>query len=396
LQAIRIIHLKIRKVLLILCCWLPIVAWVNPNQTIITGAQQLDIYLPILQGRSVALVVNQTSQVGGEHIVDLLLRQGIHIKRIFAPEHGFRGQAGAGELFNDETNEKNKIEIISLYKVSKRIPPEMLVGADFVVFDLQDVGVRCYTYISTLHEIMEACAANGKPLLLLDRPNPNGHYVDGPVLEKELQSFVGKHPIPVVYGLTMGELAGMINGEGWLEGGKTCDLTVIRLKNYTHHTPYRLPIQPSPNLNTQQAISLYPSLVLFEGTTISVGRGTLSPFQVLGYPDPRWGTFSFVPHAIPDMDKSPKYEGKTCYGLDLSKVEPPSRIDLGYLLHFYKLAKEQGVSFFEKGFDIHAGTKLLRQQIEEGLTENDIRASWQPALAAYKAMRKKYLLYPDK
>lgn len=384
-----------RKVLLILCSWIPIITW-GTHVQVVTGAEQLDTYLPMLQGKNVAVVVNQTSQVDQVHLVDLLLARGVVIKRIFAPEHGFRGQEAANELVKDEINAENEIEIVSLYKASRKMTPDMLEGIDIVVFDLQDVGIRCYTYISTLHYVMEACAANSKQLLLLDRPNPNAHYVDGPVLEKELQSFVGKHPIPVVYGLTIGELAGMINGEGWLEGGIHCDLAVIRLKNYTHRTPYILPIKPSPNLNTQQAILLYPSLVLFEGTIMSVGRGTLFPFQVLGYTDQRWGTFSFVPIPTSGMDPSPKYKDQTCYGLDLRKVVPSYRIDLSYLLHFYKLAKEQGIPFFGNTFDIHAGNKLLRQQIEAGLTEDAIRASWQPALKKYKTIRKKYLLYPDK
>jgi len=384
-----------RKVLLILCSWMPIITWATHGQ-VTTGAEQLDAYLPMLQGKNVALVVNQTSQVDQVHLVDLLLARDVVIKRIFAPEHGFRGQVEAGELITDETHIEHNIEVVSLYKVSKKMTPGMLEGIDIVVFDLQDVGVRCYTYVSSLHYVMEACAANSKPLLLLDRPNPNAHYIDGPVLEKECQSFIGIHPIPVVYGLTIGELAGMINGEGWLERGIRCHLTVIRLKDYTHRTPYILPIKPSPNLNTEQAILLYPSLELFEGTMMSVGRGTLFPFQVLGYPNQRWGAFSFIPTSLPGMDPSPKYKDQTCYGLDLRKVVPASRIDLSYLLHFYKLAKEQGISFFEKGFDIHAGNKLLRQQIQAGLTEDAIRASWQPALKKYKTIRKKYLLYPDK
>lgn len=390
------IHLSMRKILFVLCSWIPIVACSKHGQ-VITGAQQLDAYLPILQGKNVVLVVNQTSQVDQMHLVELLLARGVTVAKVFTPEHGFKGQLGAGELVNDTINQE-QVEIVSLYNVlrlHKKLLPVMLEGVDIVVFDLQDVGVRFYTHLTVLHYVMEACAACAKPLLVLDRPNPNGHYVDGPVLEKELRSFVGIHPIPLVYGLTIGELAGMINGEGWLEGGLSCKLQVIPLKNYTHLTPYVLPIKPSPNLNTQQAILLYPSLGLFEGTTVSVGRGTLFPFQVLGYPDARWGAFSFVPISIPEMDKAPKYKGQTCYGLDLRDILPGCQIDLSYLLHFYKKAKEQKIPLLDKTFDTHAGNKLLRQQLEAGLTEASIRTSWQPELERYKTIRKKYLLYPD-
>lgn len=386
-----------RKILFILCSWIPLVTWAT-HGPVVTGAERLDAYLPILQGKKIALVVNQASQADQVHLVDLLLAHGIFIKRIFAPEHGFRGEEAAGVLLDDAVY-KDGTEIVALYnvlKLYKKVTPAMLEGIDVVVFDLQDVGVRFYTHISTLHYMMEACAAYGKPLLVLDRPNPNAHYVDGPVLEEEFQSFVGKHSIPVVYGLTIGELAGMINGEGWLKGGARCHLTVVQLKNYTHCTPYVLPIKPSPNLNTQQAILLYPSLGLFEGTIMSVGRGTSFPFQVLGYPDQHWGNFSFVPTPMPGMDPSPKYKNQPCYGLDLRNVVPSSQIDLSYLLHFFKLAKEKVIPFLEKSFDIHAGNMLLRQQLEAGLTEDAIRASWQPALKKYNRIREKYLLYPDK
>lgn len=395
--------ISIRKGLFILCSWAFIVTRAASAQ-VITGAEQIDTYLPILQGKNVGLVVNQTSQVGQVHLVDLLLARGVVIKKIFAPEHGFLGQAGAGELVKDEIN-SNKIEVVSLYnalRLYKKIAPAMLAGIDIIVFDLQDVGVRFYTYISTLHYVMEACAACSKPLLIFDRPNPHAHYIDGPVLEKELQSFVGLHPIPLVYGLTIGELAAMINGEGWLAGGMKCKLQVISLKNYTHQTPYELSIKPSPNLPNKQAIVLYPSLGLFEGTTISVGRGTSFPFQVLGHPDEdnnqdkEWGNFSFTP--VPtDACSKPIYEGEICYGIDLREALPTAYIKLTYLLEFYKIAKKKKIPFFNlRSFDIHAGTKLLRQQIEEGLSEKEIRASWQPALEAYQSIRGKYLLYVDK
>jgi len=361
---------------------------------VITGAEQLEVYLPKLRNKNIAVVANSASQVNGIHLVDILLSHGINIKKIFAPEHGFRGQKDAGEFDQDTIDTHTDIEIVSLYKQqSKRLTPSMLEGIDLVVFDIQDVGIRFFTYISTLHYVMEACASCSKPLLLLDRPNPNVHYIDGPVLEKHVQSFIGMHPIPIVYGLTIGELACMINGEGWLADGLKCDLEIVGLKNYTHQTTYKLPHKPSPNLQNMHAIALYPSLGLFEGTIISVGRGTTFSFQVIGYPDKKWGKFCFTPVSMPGMATSPKYQDKECYGLDLREVIPSSFINLSYLLHFYKLAKEQNIPFFEKSFDLHAGNTGLRQQIEAGFSEEAIRASWQADLKKYKALRKKYLLY---
>jgi uncharacterized protein YbbC (DUF1343 family) len=365
----------------------------SANKKVITGAERIEAYMPKLVNKNIAVVANASSQVNGTHLIDILLKHGIAIKKVFAPEHGFRGQKDAGQLDEDMIDPHTGIEIISLYKQSKELTPAMLEGIDCVVFDIQDVGVRFFTYITTLHYVMEACAACVKPLLLLDRPNPNAHYVDGPVLENHVQSFIGKHPIPIVYGLTIGELAGMINGEGWLAGGLKCDLEIVSLKNYTHQTPYELPHKPSPNLTNMQSILLYPSLGLFEGTIMSVGRGTDYPFQVMGYPDEKWGEFSFIPVSMPDMASSPKYQNKKCYGLDLRNEVPSSFIDLTYLLHFYKLSKKQNVAFFGKSFDLHAGNTTLRQQIEAGASEKEIRDSWQVKLKKYKALRKKYLLY---
>jgi uncharacterized protein YbbC (DUF1343 family) len=360
---------------------------------VVTGAEQLELYLPKLKNKNIALVANQTSQVHHIHLVDVLLAHGINIKRVLAPEHGFIGQKDAGELDVDTIDARNGLEIVSLYKQSKKLTSSMLEGVDIVVFDIQDVGVRFFTYISTLHYVMEGCAMYGKPLLLLDRPNPNAHYVDGPILEKEVQSFVGMHPIPIVYGLTIGELATMINEERWLANGIKCELEIIPLRNYTHNTTYILPIKPSPNLTNTQAVALYPSLGLFEGTIMSIGRGTHFPFQVIGYPNPQWGNFRFTPTSMPDMSTIPKYQDKICYGLDLRDVAPSSYINLSYLLHFYKVAKEKGISFFEKSFDQHIGNSTLRQQMEAGLSEEAIRASWEPGLKEYKALRKKYLRY---
>eukprot|EP01132_Coremiostelium_polycephalum_P000261 gene261-344_t len=365
---------------------------------ILTGAEQLEAYLPLLKNQSVALVANASSQIHGTHLLDILLAQGVNVKVVLAPEHGFRGQQDAGVFVEEDTlDEKSGIPIISLYKEkTRKVTPSMLEGIDAVIFDIQDVGVRFFTYISTLHYVMEGCAANEKPLILLDRPNPNAHYIDGPVLEKKFQSFLGKHPIPLVYGLTIGELARMINGEGWLVGGIRCDLTIIKLKNYTHQTSYQLPVPPSPNLTNKQAILLYPSLGIFEGTFMSVGRGTNFPFQVVGYPDKRWGSFGFIP------GPKAKYADQFCYGLDLRKKIPPrDRLDLSYLLNFYSIAKKQKreKDFFivygdRNSFDYHMGTSMLRKQIQQGVSEKEIRASWQADLEKYKSLRAKYLLYP--
>ena len=374
------------------------------------AAWQTEAYLPLLEGKRVAAVVNHTSHIGETHLVDSLLAMGVNLKTIFAPEHGFRGEAAAGEVIQNSTDTKTGLPIISLYGKNKKPLPGQLKDIDLVIFDIQDVGARFYTYISTMHYVMEACAEQGKQMLVLDRPNPNGYYVDGPVLNMEQQSFVGMHPIPVVHGLTVGELAQMINGEGWLEGGKQCDLQVIRALNYDHSDFYSLPIHPSPNLPNDQAINLYPSLCFFEGTVISLGRGTPFPFQVIGYPDAAFtepvgvevqvvDTFSFVPQEIPGVAMNPKHEGKTCYGLDLRDEERLSRFSLKYLMSFHKKAIDLGISneefFREDFFDLLAGTSQLREQLISGIDETVIRRSWTDDLNAYKSMRKKYLLYED-
>lgn len=360
---------------------------------VISGAEQLGAYLPILQGKKVALVVNQTSYAGERHLVDVLLAKDIRIQKVFAPEHGFRGDKGAWEPFSDTMDPTTGLTVVSLFGKVRKPTQAMLADVDLVIFDIQDVGVRFYTYLSTLHYVMEACVAYQIPLIVLDRPNPNGHYIDGPVLDLRFQSFVGKHPIPVVYGLTIGELALMINGEGWLQDQLQCDLRVIPLQNYTHQMPYSLPINPSPNLPNDQAVALYPLLGFFEGTIISTGRGTSLPFQVIGYPETSFGKFQFMPVSIPRKAEQPKHQDQLCYGIALNNLVPPHCIDLQYLLCFYKLATAQGLPFFGKTFDLHAGSNLLRQQIQEGLTEPAIRASWQKDLEQYKAKRKKYLLY---
>lgn len=360
-----------------------------------TGSERLEILLPMIQGKKVALVVNQTSVVGSKqkHLVDTLQTLGIAIKVIFAPEHGFRGDADAGELISDSKDPKTGLAIISLYGANKKPTYEQLKGVDVVLFDIQDVGARFYTYISTLHYVMEACAEQLVPLIVLDRPNPND-FVDGPVLVQSVRSFVGMHEIPLLYGLTVGELACMINEEGWLQK-RRCPLTVIPVSGWKHGDPYPLPIKPSPNLPNQTAIRLYPSLCLFEATQVSVGRGTPFPFQVIGYPDKQYGSFKFKPKPTKGGDMHPLQKGKTCYGLDLREEKSAGGFDLSYFLRFYTLSNK-GADFFSSPefFDKLAGTPDLRLQIMEGKSEEEIRASWQPALSRYKEMRKKYLLYP--
>jgi uncharacterized protein YbbC (DUF1343 family) len=362
---------------------------------LLTGADQTTRYLPTLRGKRVGMVVNQTSIIRQTHLVDSLNTLGIRIKTIFAPEHGFRGQASAGEKISNSRDPKTGIGIVSLYGSNRKPTPAQLDSLDVVVFDIQDVGVRFYTYISTLHYVMEACAEANKPLVLLDRPNPNGHYVDGPVLNLAFKSFVGMHPIPVVHGLTVAELARMINGEGWLTGKKICPLTVIPCKNYTHQMPYTLPIAPSPNLPNRQAVLLYPSLCLFEGTVVSVGRGTDTQFQVIGSPNPANGPYQFTPEDKPGAANPPN-KGKLCYGLDLTKTDAQKLgFSLGYLLDFYRKSPEKD-SFFLKGnfIDKLYGSDSLRAQVRAGLSEKAIRQSWEPALGQYKTMQKRYLLYP--
>ncbi len=358
-----------------------------------TGAEQTELYLKHLQGKRVGMVVNQTSIVGNTHLVDTLLSSGVKITTIFAPEHGFRGEADAGAYVKDARDTKTGLPIISLYGKNKKPLPEQLTNVDVLVFDIQDVGTRFYTYISTMHYIMEAAAEQNKEVLILDRPNPNGHYVDGPVMEPAHTSFVGLHPIPIVHGLTVGELANMINGEKWLEGKREAKTIVIPVANYTHQTAYTLPVKPSPNLPNQQAIILYPSLCLFEGTNVSVGRGTPAPFQVIGSPNYKLKDFSFTPVSTPGAT-DPPHKGVVCYGKDLTGPSTAQPFTLAYLIDFYKNSTQQD-KFFNNFFEKLAGTSELRKQIITGKSEAEIRASWEPALSNYKTIRKKYLLYPD-
>ncbi len=360
------------------------------------GAEQIDVYLPRIEGKKIGLVVNQTSQVGNTHLVDTLLRRGVEVVRVFAPEHGFRGQADAGEYVKDAVDIQTGIPIISLYGANKKPQAQDLADLDYVMFDIQDVGTRFYTYISTMHYMMEACQTQGVPMMVLDRPNPNGSYVDGPVLDLRFQSFVGLHPIPIVHGCTVGELAQMILGENWIKASENWEIEVIPMRNYSHAMPYSLPIKPSPNLPNDLSISLYPSLCLFEGTAISVGRGTEFPFQVLGAPFPPLGKFQFTPRSIPGMAKNPKYLGKLCYGEDFREEKPTYQFRLDYLLKYYQ-AYPQKSQFFSANQYIRllAGTDQLQTQVEAGWTEAQIRATWEDGLSKYRKIREKYRLYPD-
>lgn len=365
----------------------------SPGQSALrTGAEQSAHYLPLLKGKKVGLVANPSSRVGKLHLLDFLLQKKVSVKTVFAPEHGFRGEAEAGAQIVDGKDPITHLPVVSLYGEQKQPSPEALKAVDLLVFDLQDVGVRYYTYISTLHYVMEACAQSGKTLVVFDRPNPNGAFVDGPILEPALKSFVGLHPIPLLHGLTVGELAQMINGEKWLKNG-VCALKIVPMAGYNHSLPYTLPVPPSPNLPNAQAIRLYPSLGLFEGTHISVGRGTPFPFQVIGQPDSAAGPFQFTPVSLPGKAQHPMHENQLCYGWDLRTV-PAGGLNLDYLIGAYYQSDQQE-AFFNPFFDKLAGTAHLRQAIQTGQSEAEIRESWAAGLSAYKNLRKKYLLYPD-
>lgn len=368
-------------------------------QEILPGARLMSNYLPIIQNKRVAVVANHTTLVGKKHLVDTLLTVGVSIKKIFCPEHGFRGDFEAGEQIGNYTDKTTGLPVISLYGGSKKPKPTDLSDIDVVIFDLQDVGVRFYTYVSTMHYVMEACAENGKPLIILDRPNPNGFYVDGPLLDTAYRSFVGMHPVPLVHGMTIGEFARMINGEGWLKGRIKCELAVIPCKGYTHSMTTALPVRPSPNLPNHLSVLLYPSLGLFEGTVVSVGRGTDYPFQVFGYPNFPDKAFRYIPVEKRGASINPPYKGKSVYGIDLRDYSVNYFLDrreiiLDWLIYSYSNYPEKE-KFFNNFFNLLAGTNELRLQIESGLSPLEIRTSWQPALVQYKQIRKKYLLYPD-
>ena len=365
---------------------------------ITVGADRTTVYLPLLKGKSVAVVANQSSTIKNTHLVDSLLKLGVTIKKVFCPEHGFRGLIDAGEKVSSETDPRTGLNIITLYGKNKKPLPADLKDVDVLIFDIQDVGVRFYTYLSTLHYVMEACAENAKQLIVMDRPNPHGYYIDGPVLEPEYKSFLGLHPVPLVYGMTIGEYAMMINGEGWLNGNVKCDLKVITLLNYNHIDLYELPVRPSPNLPNMASVYLYPSLGLFEGTVVSVGRGTDFPFQVIGHPALMNTNYDFTPVPKPGA-MQPKYNGELCHGYNLvdfgaQYLKNSKQLYLFWLMGTYKDTPDK-TTFFDKNFNPHAGNSSLQQQIKDGKTEEAIRQSWQKDIKAFKIIRKKYLLYTD-
>lgn len=370
----------------------------DPQKPVVTGADRVDLYRSTFKNQALAIVANQTSMVGNRHLVDTLLSRGANIKKIFCPEHGFRGNEDAGETVKNVKDPKTGLPIVSLYGKKLKPSAEDLKGIDFVIYDIQDVGVRHYTYISTLTYVMEACAENFVTLFILDRPNPNGFYIDGPVLDPKYKSFVGMHPIPLVYGMTVGELATMINDEGWLPRKLKCSIGLIPCHNYSHKTRYKLPVNPSPNLQTMSAVYLYPSLGLFEGTEINVGRGTDFPFQVFGSPKFTDTTFSYMPRCKGKSGNPPNCN-KICYGVDLRNISEDelmqgSQLNINYLKYAYDHFRGKD-KFFNSFFENLCGSSLLRQQIISGTSADSIRASWQPALTKFKEIRKKYLIYED-
>ena len=363
------------------------------------GAEQMEKLLPLLEGKRIALVVNHTSVVGRSHthLLDTLLSLKVDVRKVFAPEHGFRGNADAGETVKNGRDTKSGKPILSLYGKNKKPPPAQLEDIDLVLFDIQDVGARFYTYISTMHYVMEACAENKKSFIVTDRPNPCD-YIDGPVREASKKSFVGMHPIPVLHGCTVGELAQMINGEGWLKDGLRCELAVIPVEGWKHGQPYSLPIKPSPNLPNDQSIALYASLCPFEGTSVSVGRGTHTPFQIIGSPDIQTYPYTFTPQALEGFDKNPLHKGKACSGLDLRYIQTPKGFSLKYVIEFYQAYRKAGKAdrFFTRAswFDLLLGTSSVREAIIAGKDETSIRSIWQSSLDNYKIIRQRYLLYP--
>jgi uncharacterized protein YbbC (DUF1343 family) len=377
---------------------IPIDNVVKTSKDLKVGADLTSKYLPLIKGKSVAVIANQSSTIQKTHLVDSLLSLGIKIKKVFCPEHGFRGLVDAGKSVNTEKDSSTGLTIITLYGKNKKPLPQDLANVDVVIFDIQDVGVRFYTYLSTLHYVMEACAENKKTLIVLDRPNPNGYFIDGPVLEPEFKSFLGLHPVPIVYGMTIGEYAKMINEEGWLANKVKCNLQIIPISGYSHKDLYELPIRLSPNLPNMTSVYLYPSLGLFEGTVVSVGRGTDLPFQVIGHPALQNGNYTFTPESTA-VSKDPKYKGQLCHGYNLvdfgtQYMKNLQKIYLFWLMGMYRSTPDKE-HFFDANFNFHAGNATLQQQIKEGKTEEEIRQTWQAGIDAFKIIRKKYLLYPD-
>ena len=377
------------KIKQIICISLVLFTFSAQAQKLVLASERTDVYLHHLQNKKVGVVGNQTSMIANTHLVDSLLSLGIDVVKVFSPEHGFRGKEDAGAIIEDGIDVKTGIPIISLHGKNKKPKAEQLQGIDILVFDIQDVGVRFYTYISTLHYVMEAAAEFGIPALVLDRPNPNGHFVDGPILDTAFQSFVGMHPIPIAHGMTIGEYAKMITGESWIT--TRCEIIVIEMENYTHNTNYDLPIKPSPNLPNSRAVNLYPSLCLFEGTTISIGRGTDYPFQHFGAPYQK-SNYSFTPKSG-EGSKYPKHENIVCFGTDLRFQDNYlTAINLNWLIETYKQCSEKE-EFFNTFFDTLAGTDKLKKQIIAGKTAKEIKASWEVDLVEFKEVRRKYLIY---
>lgn len=378
-----------------------IIVNVTAQAQIRTGAMCMERYLPLLEDKRVAVCANQTSMVENSHLVDTLLSLNVRLKKIFCPEHGFRGKAEAGAHIASSVDKKSGLPIISLYGKNRKPLANQINDLDVILFDLQDVGCRFYTYISTLHYVMEAAAENNVQVVVLDRPNPNGYFVDGPVLDTTFRSFVGMHPVPVVYGLTIGEYAQMINGEGWLNADNKCDLVVIRLENYTHTMRYNLPVAPSPNLSNAEAIYLYPSLCFFEGTAISVGRGTAAPFQIFGAPELNAGDFYFTPTPITGVSENPPCKNQQCRGYNLyeaahDRLYKNNSVNIDYLITAYNNYANRTQFFTNSSFfDKLAGTSQLRKDIIAGKSADEIRASWQQGINEYKKVRSQYLLYTD-
>ncbi len=370
---------------------------VNEKIQITVGAEKMNEYIPLLENKKVGLVVNHTSMVQEKHLADTLIKSGVKIIKIFAPEHGFRGTADAGETIKDGIDLATGIPVISLYGSNKKPTNSQVEDIDVLIFDIQDVGARFYTFISTLHYIMEAAAENNKKVIILDRPNPNGHYVSGPVLDLDFQSFVGMHPVPIVHGMTVGEYGMMVNNEGWLKNGIICDLEIITCENYTHNTFYELPIKPSPNLPNMRSIYLYPSICLFEGTMVSEGRGTPYPFQQFGLPNAKQFDHSFIPGPT-EGAKNPKHNNVECYGRNLSDKPIAELRNMGltieWLIEMYH-ALENKANFFNDFFNKLAGNSQLQKDIKAGLSEEEIFLKWEPEVNAFKTIRKKYLLYQD-
>lgn len=386
------------KYITLFICWLAVL---QATAQVKNGADRLEELFPLLENKRISLVVNQTSLVQNVHLLDTLYNKGMHITQVFAPEHGFRGDADAGEFIKNGKDYRTQVPIISLYGKNKKPQPAQLQQTDIMIFDIQDAGARFYTYISTMFYVMQACAENNKELIILDRPNPCD-YIDGPVLDMKYKSFVGMLPIPVLHGCTIGELAQMINGEGWLGNNLQCPLKVITIEDWKHGQPYSLPVKPSPNLPNDQAIALYPSLCPFEGTSVSVGRGTDFPFQIIGSPTTKNLKFRFMPHSMKGSDKHPLHQDAYCYGLNLSSEKNiPKGFSLQYVIQFYNyfqnLTKHAEKEFFTRPhwFDLLMGTNQVRLDILKNKTEEQIRSAWQKKLNQYKEIRKKYLLYED-